>query len=342
MCIRLKRCGNYSGYKKFIIAGSVIIFIGQLLAAFCRNYWSILLTQGLMQGLGCGLLTPMIFAIPSQWFQKRRGVATGIVITGASFGGGIPSLVVQEMLNRIGFRKTLLIYSFVQGVTLFVGVSLIKARPPRSQETPLKIQWIDKHYLTDLVFWSCWVALFFTFFGYMPPFIFISVYTGEKIPEISSRLANLPIPIMNFASAIGRITIGLAADRIGFINAFILVMSISAFSQLVLWNVATESYAGIMVFSVIFGLTGPCSLSLVTPIAATLFGTHNLATLTGLLNLSNVPGLLSGPPIGGVILDNSGRNWHALATYSGSIQLLGVICVLYARFKRQPRLFGKI
>jgi hypothetical protein len=83
----------------------------------------------------------------------------------------------------------------------------------------------------------------------MTPFVFISVYTGEKIPYLSSRLANLPIPIMSFASAIGRMVVGLVADRVGFMNAFIVVISISAFSQLVLWNVAAESYAGIMVFS---------------------------------------------------------------------------------------------
>jgi MFS family permease len=35
-----------------------------------------------MQGLGGGLMLPMIFAIPSQWFRKYRGVATGIVIAG--------------------------------------------------------------------------------------------------------------------------------------------------------------------------------------------------------------------------------------------------------------------
>lgn len=87
------------------------------------------------------------------------------------------------------------------------------------------------------------------FSGYMPPFIFISVYAREKLPHISTQLANLPISIMSFASAIGRTTIGLTGDRIGFVNAFILVILISCFSQAVLWNVASESYAGIMVFS---------------------------------------------------------------------------------------------
>ncbi|KAJ1300024.1 hypothetical protein OPQ81_011144 [Rhizoctonia solani] len=329
---------------KFIAAGCIVVFIGQLLAAFCDNLWSIFLTQGVLQGLGCGLLLPMIFAIPSQWFKKRRGVATGLVIAGSSFGGAVPALIVQEMLDRIGFRKTLLIYSFVQGVTMLAGFLLVKVRTTASKP-PMparEIQWFDKKYLSDPTFWSVWLALFFALFGYMSPFVFISVYTSEKIPGISTQLANLPIPIMSFASAIGRTGAGHVADRIGFMNAFILAIAISGLSQLILWNVAAESYAGIMVFSVIFGLTGPCFLSLVTPIAASLYGTNNLATLTGLFNIANVPGLMSGPPIGGVILDGAGHNWHALAAYSGSIQILGVICMLYARFKKDSRLFGRV
>ncbi|KAG8787538.1 hypothetical protein FRC12_015461 [Ceratobasidium sp. 428] len=290
----------------------------------------------------------MIFAIPSQWFRKHRGVATGIVIAGSSLGGAVPSLVVQAMLTRIGFHRTLLIYSFVQGAVMLAGFLLIKTRFPASQIAARheKIKWVDKKYFEDPVFWSFWTALLFAVFGYMTPFVFISVYTSEKIPHISSQLANLPISVMTFASAIGRTTVGLTADRIGFVNAFILVVLFSAFTQAVLWNVAAESYAGIMVFSgdyrVLFGLIGPCFISLVTPVAVTLYGTHNLATLTGLMNLSNMPGSLSGPPIGGVILDSSGRNWHSLAAYSGLVQFLGVICMLYARFKREPRIFAKI
>ncbi|KAF8599127.1 MFS general substrate transporter [Ceratobasidium sp. AG-I] len=338
------KLGDRYGYKPFIGAGCIVVFISQLSAAFCTELWSIFITQGVLQGVGCGLLLPMIMALPSQWFKKRRGVATGIVIAGSSFGGAVPSLIVKKMLTTLSFRKTLLIYSFVQGAVMLAGFLLIKVRTPTSRAAAKsrKIQWVDKQYFKDLKFWSICLALFFALFGYMTPFVFISVYTGEKLPNISAQLANLPIPIMSFASAIGRTTVGLAADRIGFINAFILVISISAFSQVVLWNVAAESYAGIMVFSVVFGLTGPCFLSLVTPIAATLYGTQNLATITGLLNLANVPGLLSGPPIGGVILDGSGHNWHALATYSGVIQFVSVICILYARFRREPRLFARI
>ncbi|QRW18476.1 major facilitator superfamily transporter [Rhizoctonia solani] len=325
----------YSGYKMFIAAGCIVVFVGQLLAAFCTSLWSIFLTQGVLQGVGCGLLLPMVFALPSQWFSKRAE---------SPQASSSPVRPLEQQSRHSSFRRcsphrlqedsaNLLLrpgpdyaawLPACQGSP--VGVWSQQARPRDTvarQEVP-----------RDPTFWSCWTALFFALFGYMCPFVFISVYTSEKIPAISSQLANLPIPIMSFASAIGRIGAGHVADRIGFMNAFILAITISGLSQLVLWNVAAETYAGIMVFSVVFGLTGPCFLSLVTPIAATLYGTDNLATLTGLFNIANVPGMLSGPPIGGVILDGAGHSWHALAAYSGSIQLLGVICILYGKESR--------
>ncbi|CAE6484943.1 unnamed protein product [Rhizoctonia solani] len=245
------KLGDKYGYKRFIGAGCIVVFLGQFGAAWCHSLWSIFLTQGVLQGLGCGLLLPMIFAIPSQWFRRRRGVATGIVIAGSSMGAAIPSLVVQTMLEHIGFHKTLLIYSFVQGATMLVGFLFIRVRLPESQteNKTRKIVWVDKQYFKDPIFWSFCTALVFTIFGFMIPFVFISVYTREKLPHITDELANLPISVMAFASAIGRTTVGHIGDRIGFVNVFILVILASSFCQAVLWNVTAESYAGIMVFS---------------------------------------------------------------------------------------------
>ncbi|KAJ1305224.1 hypothetical protein OPQ81_000253 [Rhizoctonia solani] len=338
------KLGDKYGYKRFIGAGCLLVFLGQFGAAWCHHFWSIFLTQGILQGLGCGTLLPMIFAIPSQWFRRHRGVATGIVISGSSFGGAIPSLVVQAMLERLGFHKTLLIYSFVQGVTMLAGFSLITTRVPGSQaqNRHRRIVWVDKQYFKDPIFWSFAMSLMITMFGFMIPFVFISVYTRETVHQITDQLANLPISVMAFSSAIGRTAVGLLGDRIGFLNIFIVVILASSLSQAIVWNAAAESYGGIMLFSVLFGITGPCFISLVTPVAVTLYGNHNLATLTGLFNMFYIPGSISGPPLGGVILNGSGRNWHALAAYSGLVQLLGVLFILYAQFNRERRIFAKI
>ncbi|CAE6362246.1 unnamed protein product [Rhizoctonia solani] len=299
--------------------------------------WKVILGCALIAGptVGWNLLWGVFQAYHSKFLLRGTPDATlsavgsvqNAVMTGLAF-------VTGKLGDRYGYR----------GVTMLVGFSLIKTRFPTSQlqNKNRKIVWVDKQYFKDPKFWSFWAALLFAVFGYMTPFVYISVYTREKIPQISDQLANLPISIMAFASAIGRTTVGLTGDRIGFLNAFILAILISSFCQAVLWNVAAESYAGIMAFSVLFGMTGPCFVSLVTPVAVTLYGTHNLATLTGLLNISNMPGSLAGPPLGGVILEKSGRNWHALTAYSGVIQFVGVLCMLYARFKREPRIFARV
>lgn len=67
------------------------------------------------------------------------------------------------MLTRIGFHKTLLIYSFVQGAVMLAGFLLIKTRFPKSQIEARneKIKWVDKQYFKDPVFWSFWAALLF-------------------------------------------------------------------------------------------------------------------------------------------------------------------------------------
>lgn len=67
---------------------------------------------------------------------------------------------------------------------------------------------------------------------------------------------------MNFSSAIGRITVGLFADRIGVANATFGAILISALAQLVLWNLA-EGYPMIMILSVIVGCFGGCFIRFV-------------------------------------------------------------------------------
>jgi len=218
-----------------------------------------------------------------------------------------------------------------------VSFLLLKSRGPRRN---IKIVWVDKSLLSDLVFWSLALTMTFAPFGYLPPIIYLTTYTAAKVPGISPQMAVAPTAVMNFSSAVGRTVVGLTADRIGVTNAFIGSIFISATAQLVIWNLA-ESYAVIMVFSVIVGAFGGCFISLLAPVIAQLFGTSKLATLSGMLIMFNLPGNIASSPLAGTILSGTNQNWHAVIAYSGGIQLLAVLIFLYARFKRQPKLFTR-
>jgi len=45
-----------------------------------------------------------------------------------------------------------------------------------------------------------------------------------------------------------------------------------------------------------------------------------------------------GPPITGAIY-NATKSWHCVIAFSGTVQVVGAITLLYARFKREPSIF---
>jgi len=75
-------------------------------------------------------------------------------------------------------------------------------------------------------------------------------------------------------------------------------------------------------------------------VCAQLYGSDRLAGLSGLTLFFNLPGNAAGAPLGGAILSGTGGNWHAVACYSGGMQVLGVLLMLYARFKKERKFFA--
>ena len=144
---------------------------------------------------------------------------------------------------------------------------------------------------------SSWLGTFSLFTaptrhsGYQTPYFFISVFTKDKNPGISPFLSTVPILVMNYSAACGRILVGLCADKFGPVNTFMLSILISGLTQVLIWNFAS-SLASILVFAVTYGFWGGVVISLLPPAAARLFGHDQLANLSGLLILSNLPGTL--------------------------------------------------
>ncbi|KAG8697162.1 hypothetical protein FRC09_008032 [Ceratobasidium sp. 395] len=305
------KLGDRYGYKRFTVIALVCSVTQLIGAAFSTKLWHFFLTQGVLQGLATGLCFPFILAYPAQWFKRRRGLATGIIAGGNYYPEADTICLVKE------------------------GPGRAAARAARG-----RVGWVDKKLLGDPVFWSVAMSLGLCVFGFFSPYFFMPTYVASRIPSLSPQYAVLPSSIMNFSSALGRSLIGLLADTIGPANAFMLAVLISALSQLLMWNFAYD-YVVIMIFSVFFGATGGCFLSLMTPLAAQLFGTKNLAGLTGTFNFFMAPGNLAAAPIAGAVLASSGGNWHTLVSWSGGVQVIAIGVMIYARFKRQPVVFAK-
>ncbi|PIL25838.1 MFS general substrate transporter [Ganoderma sinense ZZ0214-1] len=324
------------GYKQFLALGGVLWIISMLACAFATKLWHFFLIMGPIQGIANALIYPLIVALPAQWFLKYRALATGMVVAGSSLGGGISTLMFRAMLTSLGLKKSFLIYTAIDGVLLLAAWFMIAERRKPSQRK--SIIWFDKSFFTDPVFWSLGCCFFFMVFGYLSPIFFLPTFAKEKLPYLSPLLTVLPITMLNFSAATGRTLIGFIADRIGPVNALWIVIMLSGLTQLFVWTFVS-TYAGIMAFGIMYGFVCGSFLSLSPAVAAQLYGSGRLAGLSGLLLLFNLPGNSAGAPLGGAILSATGNNWVAVSLYSGSLQIVGGLVLLYARFKREPKVF---
>ncbi|KAG0037638.1 hypothetical protein BGZ82_002132 [Podila clonocystis] len=105
------------GIHTVIAAGAVISSSGIILASFTKELWQLYLTQGVLFGLGAGMSIFTSIAVPVQWFNKRRGLASGITVAGSGIGGAALAPLNRFLISQLGFRWALRI----MGLS-FVGV----------------------------------------------------------------------------------------------------------------------------------------------------------------------------------------------------------------------------
>ena len=84
--VATKTCRHF--HMKYTLAAGITCLSGGFIAAsFTTQIWQLFLSQGILVGMGCGLIYVPTLPIVSQWFHKRRGLANGITSAGSGIGG---------------------------------------------------------------------------------------------------------------------------------------------------------------------------------------------------------------------------------------------------------------
>lgn len=128
-----------SAPQRMIAIGSTLSVILLVCSAVAVDSLpALFVLQGILLGIAHGISLPLFMTIPSQWFSRRRGFATGITVSGTGWGGGIASLIMRAMLPSLGYRNTLLVYAGISAVVYAFAWSLLKVRKPPARATPAR------------------------------------------------------------------------------------------------------------------------------------------------------------------------------------------------------------
>lgn len=96
------------GTARIIFIASLIYGAGFLLAARAEAFWVYALAFGLPIGfLGAAATFSPLVADASLWFERKRGFAIGIVISGNYIAGSIWPPITQALIDAVGWRDAL-------------------------------------------------------------------------------------------------------------------------------------------------------------------------------------------------------------------------------------------
>ncbi|KAJ3367301.1 hypothetical protein HDU91_001539 [Kappamyces sp. JEL0680] len=291
------RLAEIFGHRQMCAIGGVLVMASLLLASISTQYWQLVLTQGVMFGVSCAVAYFPALTIISHYFSKRKGLATGIAVSGSGLGGLAISPLTHTLIDGLGTRGALRVLGIAGGAIVIFAAWFLKPRldpSPRGQLDYLAI-----------IRSSRFVRLFLTALlcslGYFIPFFFLPTFAHYY--GMSAATGALCIGLMNGASGLGRIALGFNADILGHINTLWVCLTLSSLWVLLLWPWST-SLGLLIAFSVLYGFCIGGFISLLPTAIVTLFGTKDLATKTGLVYSGFFFGNLLGAPLGGILLDS--------------------------------------
>ncbi|RCH88532.1 hypothetical protein CU097_005782 [Rhizopus azygosporus] len=303
--------------RPVLIIGTICIGLGLEMASLSSQIWHLYLTQGILFGIGASCIYMAIMGVAPQWFNKRRGLALGLVASGSGIGGLVIPLIMNAINNSLGSGWTYRILGFICLFCDGMACILIRERNPPSATR--------KHF-SQIVQFSVLKN---------PDYVLFAI--GSNIDTQGSTL----VTVSAAGNFVGRVAIGFLADRIGKINSNLIFVIITSLSSFLIWTFA-NSYGSLMAFSVVFGLTSGAYFAQISPITASILGMKQLSSGLSLLLLTNVIPVF-GPNIASAIESSvNSTPFFSYKMFTGVAYFLSAIFILILRLRLSRRLFVKV
>lgn len=319
------------GIKKVQLTGALITGVSLLLMSTMQHLWQY---YAIFIFLALGLVS--VGVVPAQtiisyWFDKKRGLAMGIIMTGIGLGGMVMVFVASQAVAAFGWRWAYRILGLIVfGVVVPVVVLIIKDHPQEmglmqdgaaeiagnKQKQGAGVNFTVKQAFGTLPFILICVimALYSVILGGM------NQHAIALLKSMSIAGAGLFWSLTLGASVIGRIIFGGLADRL---SKKILVLIIWAFHIVglgILFYLPLHSFF-IWGFVLFYGIGLGSFVTLFPLFLGEKFGIEHFSKLIGIAGLFQVIGLAFGSILLGKIVDAAG-------TYTGGIKIFVIISIV--------------
>lgn len=270
-------------------------------------------------GMGFGFINLTAVISVNQHFGKKRGLASAISVSGCGIGSLLFPIILSTLIDRYGWRQTMLVISGVQLLTAVSGAIMVpkpvktkkivlsekdslKDTDSNNSEEEVPKKTMCKFSLDLKVFRNVSFTLFFiscvlSATGAGVPSIIISDYARSK--DASASQAALLISIIGIAGTVGRIFAGIVStmDNVDNMITYIINMILSGVGTAL--YPLNDSYWLMIMCSVYFGLFYGVAAGFDPVIIADIVGVEQLAMAYGYFSVALGLGSIISSPLAG-------------------------------------------
>lgn len=314
--------------QRTLIIGLVLLAAGCALTPFLPTGFGLVVSLGLLAAIGSGIgsFSLLIGAAAHRLPPESRGMASGVINAGGSFGQFIFAPIVQKLIQALGWMGTLWALAGVALAALPLIGKLTSVQTPVAATTDtdasLKQAVIaafknPSYLLLHAGFFTC---------GFHIAFLVTHLPGEVNLCGLPDTVASWSLAIIGLANIFGSLYAGSCVAR--YRSKYILAAMYGSRALLIAWYLLTpRTEWNYYLFAAGLGFTWLATVPPTAAITSKLFGTRYLATLFGLTVLSHQIGGFFGAWLGGISITQFGDftwMWYADMALAGLAALLNL------------------
>ena len=286
--------------KNFMMIGAIIYAIGLFSLSFINSYWSLLTIYLTILALGSIMMGNLaVSKLIANWFDKNAGRALGIAAIGISFSGVILPLIVDPLLEIVGWRNVYVIFASIVFFVILPLVFFTVIDDPKTvnqvkdgvkkdyKEESLPKEMTPKDLLSKKVFWLISLAFAFQFLSMMGVLAFLPIHASKMGLDKTWIFLGIPVKqyvfaysLAAFGGVLGKIIFGYLMDMMKVAHPPMIAMLLQAIG---IFGITYFNESSIFLLSAfIFGLGFGAATPLMTACYLRIFGAHNLGKARGM------------------------------------------------------------
>ena len=341
------RIQDRMGPRPVALAGGVLYSLGIMGASLVSSsdeLWLLVLTYGVMGGIGLGAAYITPIAMLAKWFPDKRGLITGIAVGGFGFGAVLTAPVANRLLDNTDDKTSVFLpLGIAYLVAVLLGATFFR-NPPEGYTVPgwqpsaavAAERSTHDYSLADALRTRQWYML--------TAILALNVTAGialisqasdaaQEVTAVSATTAGVFVGVMGLFNGGGRIAWAALSDRIGRMTAFVGMLAVQAVCFLVLPHVA--AFAVFAVLSALVYLAYGGGFGTMPAAAADFYGTKNAGAIYGAMIVAWSIGGVVGPLLAASLYESSG-GYTLPFTIIGIIAAVAVVLPLLTKAPSAP------